>query len=378
MSKQDGYFGRGVRLGRIAGVDVSIHWTWGIAASLIALLLARSVFPDEVAGLSRSTYWTMGVATALLFFVTLLLHELGHALQARREGIPTRGITLWMLGGVAQSGAPFETPGTEARVALAGPAVSLVLGGGLVVVGRLAGIPDAIAAVLEWLGWTNLLILAFNMLPALPLDGGRVLRAALWRFRRDQLRATRDAARVSQVLSGIMIALGVVAWFSGGLGGLWLAFVGLFVWSSGAAERAAAEARAALAGLHVADVMTPDPITIAAGASAEDLLALARRTGHSVYPVVGDRGETIGLVSALSVERLPERRRAWVTVAELLADSPGPLVVDAETEVISTVPALASYPLHRAAVSRAGRLVGLISLSDITRAARWRTRLGAV
>ena len=107
MSKQDGYFGRGVRLGRVAGVDVSIHWTWGIAASLIALLLAGTVFPDEVAGLSRSTYWTMGVATALLFFVTLLLHELGHALQARREGIPTRGITLWMLGGVAQSGAPF-------------------------------------------------------------------------------------------------------------------------------------------------------------------------------------------------------------------------------------------------------------------------------
>jgi Zn-dependent protease len=239
-----------VRLGRIAGVDVRVHWTWAIAASLITLALAGNVFPAEVPGLSNRDYTVMAVATALLFFASLLLHELGHALVARREGIPTREITLWMLGGVAQSDAPFETPGIEARVALAGPAVSAGLGTALVAAGLVAGLPPALAAVLEWLGWTNLLLLAFNLLPVLPLDGGRVLRAALWRVRHSQLRATRDAARVAQVLSAALIGLGLLGFLSGGgFSALWLAFVGVFLMSAGSAERASAETRATRAGI---------------------------------------------------------------------------------------------------------------------------------
>ncbi len=144
------------------------------------------------------------------------LHELGHALEARREGIPTRGVTLWMLGGVAESGAPFATPGVEARVALAGPAVSAALGAALVGAGQVAGLPTAAAAVLEWLGWTNLLLPAFNLLPALPLDGGRVLRAALWRLRGSHVKATRNATRVSQAVSVGLIAIGVLGAFDGG------------------------------------------------------------------------------------------------------------------------------------------------------------------
>jgi Zn-dependent protease len=234
-----------VRLGRIAGVEVRLHWTWGIAASLIALGLGSSVFPAAVPGLAPNTYYTMGVATALLFFVSLLLHELGHALQARREGIPTRGITLWMLGGIAESEAPFATAGTEARVALAGPAVTLVIGVGLVAVGQIGGLPQTVAAIVQWLGWTNLILLGFNLIPALPLDGGRVLRGALWRVYRNHMRATRDALRVSQVLAAAMIAFGLVWSLSGaGLNGLWLAFIGYFLMSSGRGERALAEMQA--------------------------------------------------------------------------------------------------------------------------------------
>jgi Zn-dependent protease len=226
-----------VRLGRIAGVEVRVNWSSGVTASLIALGLAEGVFPAAAGGLSTGTYYAMGVATAVLFFASLLLHELGHALQARREGIPTRAITLWMLGGVAQSDAPFGHPGTEARVALAGPAVSAVLGVALVAIGNLSGISPAPAAVLEWLGWTNLLLLAFNLLPALPLDGGRVLRAALWRRSGSQVRATRAAVRVSRRLSAGLIVLGVLGFFLGaGFSGLWLAFIGWFLLSAAAAE----------------------------------------------------------------------------------------------------------------------------------------------
>lgn len=228
-----------LRIGRIAGIDIRLHWTWGLAAGLYALLLASNVFPAEVAGLSSGAYLAMGVATALLFFVSLLLHELGHALVARREGLPSNGITLWMLGGVAESAAQFPRPGVEARVALAGPGVSAALGFALVVAGRRAGLPAELAAVLEWLGFTNLLLLGFNLLPAFPMDGGRVLRAALWRSTGSRLTATRGAVRASQVLSAGLIALGMVALFLGAVAGLWLAFVGLFVMSAASAELAA-------------------------------------------------------------------------------------------------------------------------------------------
>ena len=366
--------GPGVLIGRIAGIDIRLHWTWGVAAVVIALSLADGVFPGEVGGLSSGSYLAMGIVTTLLFFLSLLLHELGHALEARREGLPTRGITLWMLGGVAQSGAPFPRAGVEARVALAGPAVSAVLGAALVAVGRLAGLPVGLAAVLEWLGWTNLLLLAFNMLPAYPLDGGRVLHAALWRLTGSQLRATRAAGRVSQVLSALLIAAGVVAVLLGEFSGLWLAFVGWFVLSAAKAEVATTEAQAALAGLHVEDLMTPDPVTIAAGASATELLELARRTGHPTFPVLDQQGDAIGLVTVAAAERLPQRRRAWTTVRELTAESAQPLAPDADADITPALAALMVNPLRRATVLRAGRLVGIVSVTDVARAARRRTR----
>jgi Zn-dependent protease/CBS domain-containing protein len=367
----------GLPVGRIAGVEVRLHWSWWIAAALLTVAFAGSVFPDAVPGLSSRSYLAMGLITAFLFFASLVLHEIAHALAARRHGLPTRGITLWMLGGVAGSGAPFPSAGVEARIALAGPAVTAVLGVVLVAAGQIAGLPDAPAAVLEWLGWTNLLLLAFNMFPALPLDGGRLLRAVLWRISGRLLTATHVASRVSQVLAVMLIALGAASLLLGAVGGLGLAFVGWFVFAAAAAEREAVEAQTALAGVQVAEAMTPDPITVSHSATADELLETRRRTGHSVYPVVDEYGDSIGLVSARAAQRVPERRRPWVTVHELLAQSPAPLAIDADAELLSAVPALAENTLQRAAVLRAGRLVGLVSLSDVSRAVRLRSEAAA-
>jgi Zn-dependent protease/predicted transcriptional regulator len=372
-SSPTGTLATGLRVGRVAGVEIRLHWTWLLAAVFITASLAGGVFPSEVGGLSTGAYLAMGLVTALLFFVSLLLHELGHAVQARREGIPTRGITLWMLGGVARSGGPFRSAGQEARVALAGPAVSAALAAALVGAGQIGGLPAAIAAVLEWLGWTNLLLLAFNMIPALPLDGGRVLRAALWRLSGSLLRATTIASRLSQAVAVVLICLGAASLLVGAsLGGLWLAFIGSFVFSAATAERGGAEAQIALAGVQVAELMTPDPMTVSASASAGELLELRRRTGHSVYPVIDEHGDAVGLISVGAAERLPEHRRAWVTVRELVAAGPDPLAIDAEAEALAAIPALVGNPLHRAAVLHAGRLVGLLALSDVTRAVRLR------
>ena len=364
-----------IRLGSIAGVDVRLHWTWAIAASFIALTLGSSVFPAYVPGLSTHAYYTMGVLTALLFFVSLLLHELGHALQARRDGIPTREITLWMLGGIAQSEAPFATAGSEARVALAGPAVSAVLGGALVAAAQVASLPESLATVLGWLGWTNLLLLAFNLLPALPLDGGRVLRAALWRIYGNHARATRNSLRVSQLLAVTLVAFGICWSFAGGgVSGLWLAFIGVFLLSSGSAERALADMQVALSGLRVADVMTPHPFSVAPGSSAAELVSLARHAGHPVYPVVREGESVAGLVSVTSAEQIPARRRGWVNVGELVYAGDD-ATLDVEAEAASALAALAANPLHRSAVVRAGRLVGIVTLGDLIRAADRRARI---
>ena len=187
-----------LQLGRIAGIRIGVNWSWLIVFALIVWSLAVAVFPSQNPGFSDGEYIALAVVAALLFFVSLLLHELGHALQARREGVEIEGINLWLFGGVAQFKTGFQTAGAEFRIAIAGPLVSLVIGLLCVLVAALAGLPNAIDGVVAWLGFTNLILLAFNLLPALPLDGGRVLRSALWHFRGDLQWATHVASGVGR------------------------------------------------------------------------------------------------------------------------------------------------------------------------------------
>src|SRR5215204_2875785 len=168
------------QLGRIAGIRISANWSWLIVFALITWSLAVAVFPSQNPGFSDGEYVVMAVAAALLFFASLLLHELGHALQARREGVEIEGITLWLFGGVAKFRGMFPSAGAEFRIAIAGPLVSLALGTIFVLLAWKASLPEVADGVAAWLGYINLTLLVFNLLPALPLDGGRVLRSALW------------------------------------------------------------------------------------------------------------------------------------------------------------------------------------------------------
>lgn len=225
-----------LRLGRIAGIPIGVNWTWAIIFAVFAWTLAEGVFPSSNPGLGRGTYVAMAVVAELLFFASLLLHELGHAVVARREGMTVDGITLWLLGGVARFRGMFPSPGAEFRIAIAGPVVTAVLAAlfvGLAAVTRLGPEFDGVTA---WLGYINLLLLGFNLLPALPLDGGRVLRAALWR-KRDFVWATYVAARVGRAFGFAMIAGGIALFVaSGQIGNLWLALVGWFLLGAARAE----------------------------------------------------------------------------------------------------------------------------------------------
>jgi Zn-dependent protease len=219
-----------LRLGRIAGIPIGINWTWPLVFALFAWSLASSVFPATNPGLRPHTYVAMAVVAVLLFFGTLLLHELGHAVVARRAGMTIDGITLWLFGGVARFRGPFPSAGDEFRIAIAGPAVTAVLAAAFVGVARLTHLSAPVDGVLAWLGYINVLLLGFNLLPALPLDGGRVLRAALWKAKKDFARATSISVLIGQGIAIAMIGGGVALFvLHGAVSDLWLALIGWFV-----------------------------------------------------------------------------------------------------------------------------------------------------
>jgi Zn-dependent protease len=224
------------RLGRVAGIEIGIHWSALLVVALIVWSLSQGVFPHTNPGLSDGAYLAMAAVAALGFFTSILLHELGHAIQAQRDGIVIDRITLWVFGGVALLRDPLPSAGAELRTAAAGPAVSLVL-----------GLMFVVAALLLRL---NLSLLVFNLIPALPLDGGRILRALLWARRRDFVSATRTAAALGRGFGQLMIASGLLlVMFVGDYGGLWLIFLGWFVLAAAESELQAAAARDVLPGL---------------------------------------------------------------------------------------------------------------------------------
>src|SRR3989441_3770951 len=326
-----------IRLGRIGGVEVRINWSWLVIFALIVWSLADGVFPSQNPGLSDGVHLAMAIVAALLFFGSLLLHELGHAWQARREGMEIDGITLWLFGGVSQFKTRFPSAGAEFRIAIAGPLVSLVLGVVFVLV-ALAGLPSAVDGVAAWLGYINLILLVFNLIPALPLDGGRVLRAALWQARGDLGWATRVATDIGRGFGYLFIGLGIAMFiFQGSFSGAWLAFIGWFLLQAASAEARYIGAEAALDGLRVRDLMVRDPVTVDGNLTVGQFMdegARARR--FPAYPGV-DGERPIGLLAFKSVAALP--RSEWDL--RLVRDAMIPLdEVPSFTEDVTAIEAL--------------------------------------
>jgi Zn-dependent protease len=271
-------------LGRIAGIPIGVNWTWLAVFALFVWSLAAQQFPSSLPGRSAAAYTAMGIAAALLFFGSLILHEIGHALQAAREGVRIEGITLWLFGGVAKIKDDFPSAGAELRIAVAGPLVTLMLAGAFAL-GAIGGPSSgAVHEVLLWLGVVNLTLLVFNLVPAMPLDGGRVLRAALWARSGDRPSATHRATRIGTMLAAIMIVLGVLEALAGGLGGIWLAVIGWFILEAGRAEEQYVLVHDRLAGVTTAALMTRAPVTVEPDVSLADVVAALTGTSrHTAY-----------------------------------------------------------------------------------------------
>jgi Zn-dependent protease/CBS domain-containing protein len=325
-------------------------------------------------GLDDGTYLAMAAVATVLFFASILLHELGHAIQAGRDGIPIEGITLWVFGGIASLGGQPPSAGAEFRMAIAGPAVSLALGVACLAAALGLPLPDAVDGVLFWLGQINVYLLVFNLIPALPLDGGRVLQAFLWARRRDHASATRTAGALGRAFGQVMIGGGLLLLiFAGDFSGAWFIFLGWFVLAAAEAEIEGASARLALGGLSAADAMVRNPVTVDGDATVEDFMdEVFLATRHTAFPVV-DRGRIAGIVSFRQALNLPRSDWPAIPVREIMlpADEAS---IDADTPLFDALPRLARAPLQRLLVRRHGQLAGLLSLTDVARLIEARSR----
>jgi Zn-dependent protease len=364
------------RIARIRGIDIGANWSWLLVVALVVWSLGAGVFPETNPGLGDGVYFAMAGVAVPVFFTSLLLHELGHAVQAQREGMKIEGITLWVFGGVAKFSGAFPSAGAEFRIAIAGPLVSLLIGVLFLAAALLVPLPSAVDGVVFWLGQINLTLLVFNMLPALPLDGGRVLRAALWQRRGDFVSATRSAAALGTFFGQFLIFSGLLLLFTvGAFGGVWLAFIGWFLMAAAEAERSAAETRTALAGVHVRDAMVADPVVVAGDMRLDSFLDdVFLRHRHTAYPVV-EGGTIRGLLSFRQALAVPPERRAGATAAEAMAGVDDSLRVDADSELSDVVSELLATPLRRALVQHEGRVIGLLSATDALRILEARGRL---
>jgi Zn-dependent protease len=363
-----------VRLGRVHGIEIGLNWTWAIVFALIVWSLAASVFPSTNPHLGSGAYVAMAAVAALLFFTSLVLHELGHAIVAQHEGMRIAGITLWVFGGVARFKGMFPSAGAEFRIAIAGPLVSLAIGLACVLGAHALSAPAAVDGVVTWLGAINLFLLAFNMLPALPLDGGRVLRSLLWAASGDFGSATRRAGALAGGIGRVMIVGGVaLLLLLGSASGLWLSLIGWFVLVAARGETAYGIAHDALAGLQVADVTVRHPVAVGADMPLRRFLDDTFAPTHfASYPVM-DGGRVIGLIAVGDLAGASAAELERATVRERMASLDDVPVLPDDMDLSEAAGELYSSSLGRGLVTHDGEIVGLISLSDLERTVSRRT-----
>ncbi|WP_275572125.1 site-2 protease family protein [Mycolicibacterium vanbaalenii] len=361
----------GVALGRMRGLTVTVHWSVVVIVWLFAWSLA-STLSGSAPGYPDAVYWVAGFCGAALFAAGLLAHELAHAVVARRSGIPVPEITLWLFGGVARLAGEAKPPRDEFRMAAAGPALSLALSAVFAAVAAgLAGtgISPLATEVAAWLAAANAVLAVFNLLPGAPLDGGRILRAYLWHRHGDPVRAAIGAARAGRVVAYLLIGLGLVEFLLGSLiGGAWLAFIGWFLLTAARDENAAVRARASLAGVRVAAVMTPNPRTVPESLSVQRFIddhLLGDR--HSAYPVTHPDGTCTGLVTLAQVRVVPPVERDTTRLADIAIPRNRMATADPGEPLVEVVQRLDRSTGNRIVVMAADRAIGVVTAADVAR-----------
>jgi len=360
-------FGGSIRVATIRGIAIEIHPSWLIIVALLAYTLAEGVFPSQYEAWSRGTYWVIGILAAVLLFVTVLIHELAHALVAQRRGIEVPKITLFVFGGVSSLGTQPKTASEEFAIAAAGPASSLVIAAISALVWLVTrDTQEQTAAIFGYLAVVNTLLALFNFLPGFPLDGGRVLRSIVWGRTKSFRQATRVASGVGELFGYGFMGIGVFLLLGGlVLDGLWLLFIGWFLLGAARAEASSMQLDTILSGLKARDLMREDFPKVQPGVSlaevADDFMV-----GHGERAIiVAQDGTVSGIITVTDVRRVPRSEWGRTPVQGAMTPRDRIVTVDAEMPAIEVLHLLAEKSLNQVPVLENGRMIGLVTRREL-------------
>ena len=370
-----------IKLGKISGIEIGLHYSWFIIAALIVLSLGEH-FHQVNPHWSIWEVWITAFITAVLFFATLLLHELAHSLVAQRRGLKVTAITLFALGGVSQMQDDATDAKAEFWIAIAGPITSLIIGFSCLAIAmgfgwrRSIEPQTALTAVLVWLGYINIGLGLFNMIPGFPLDGGRVLRSIVWAITKNADRSTRIAARVGQVVALLFILDGIWQFFhGGGFGGLWIAFIGWFLMDAAKASYSEVETESALRDLRVSDIMSRECVVVNRGMSLQEFVDIHLLTTGQRCFAVEDQGRLIGLITLRDVSRIPRNRWGQATVSEAMRPQTELRTVSPDSPVLDALKIMVRNDINQLPVVDHGSLQGIVSRSQIMQLLQMRDAL---
>jgi Zn-dependent protease/predicted transcriptional regulator len=362
-------FGKGIKLFTIFGFEVKLDWSWLILALLITWSLADGLFPVWYKGFSTATYWWMGIAGTIGLFFSVVFHELAHSLVARTRGIPMKGITLFIFGGVAEMYDEPEDPKSEILMAVVGPGMSIVIGGVLIAIyysvkSSLGGTP--VGGVISYLGFINLLLAAFNLIPAFPMDGGRILRAILWAVKKNLMSATALASKIGAGFGILLIVLGVIEFIFGNIiGGVWLALIGLFIRGASHGSYQQLLIRDALQGEKAERFMKRDPITVSPELPIDNLVEdYLYKYHYKMFPVK-DGERLMGCVTVNDVKKIPREERDRHHVSEILDHCSAENSISADTDAVKILTMMRRNNKSRLMVVEGDRLIGIVTLKDM-------------
>ncbi len=367
-----------LRIGKIAGIDIYINFSWIIILVLLTVSLATGWFPQLYRGWSTATYWVVGFISAILLFVSVLLHELAHSLVARRRGVPVKNITLFIFGGVSNIEQEPKSPGVEFQITVVGPLTSILIG----VVCFLLWLPlrvtnSPLEGILFYLAVTNLLLGVFNLIPGFPLDGGRVLRSIIWKITGSLRQATRIASITGQIVAYLFIFWGIWQLFSGSvLNGIWLGFIGWFLLSAAQSANSQVMLESMLRGVTVGEVMNPTPTLVPANISLQQLVDEYFLPQGLRSALVMQADQLAGLITLSDIRHVPREQWGQVTVGHAMIPVERLHVVQPQQSLNDVLPLMAGRDVNQLPVVQNGAVVGVVSRDAIVHYLEVRRSLG--
>jgi Zn-dependent protease/CBS domain-containing protein len=363
-------FGNRIKLFRLLGFEVRVDWSWIIIAILIAWSLSKGLFPSYYKNLSPQTYWWMGIIGAAGLFLSIIAHEFSHSLVARKFGLPMKGITLFIFGGVAEMEDEPPSAKVEFMMAIAGPLSSILIAiifYGIHTAGKQAGLAQPINGVVGYLAWINAILAGFNLLPAFPLDGGRVLRSILWGVKKNLRWATFVSSRIGSGFGILLIVLGFIQVFRGNfIGGMWWFLIGMFLQGAAKASYQQLLTRRALEGEPVRRFMKTDAVTVPPSISLEQLVEDYIYKYHfKMFPVVEDHDRLLGCVTTRQIKEIPRAEWARRTVGDVASQCTPENTIEPQADAMKALSLMKQTGASRLMVVEGGRLVGIIALKDL-------------